>query len=238
MEQQASFRKTVGWLTVISVPFALINFILISIVSMAGNPDTMDFTDMSIFISAGVDGGSLMKWAWLADLFGYYLLLIPAAFFIHLWLKNRNPYWMGILTFSGLAYLFTGCLGAAIFAKTWPTLISGFANSSGTVQEIYRLLFNNTAEIVNGGIWGNLEFLLAGIWWIGVGFVMKEERKVLGILSVILGFFSLLTVFGHMFDMKVIANIGLPAYLLLSPLWATWLGITIIRGKDLQLAKP
>jgi hypothetical protein len=44
----------------------------------------------------------------LADLLGYYLLLVPAVFLIHYWLKNKNPYWMGIFTFSGLAYIFAG----------------------------------------------------------------------------------------------------------------------------------
>jgi hypothetical protein len=92
--------------------------------------------------------------------------------------------------------------------------------------------------MVYGGIWGFLEFLLAGIWWIGVGFVMKPERKVLGIVTIALGIFTLTTVVGEVFTLKYIALVGLMIYLLLAPIWAGWLGISLLRGKDIQLANP
>jgi hypothetical protein len=92
--------------------------------------------------------------------------------------------------------------------------------------------------MVYGGIWGYLEFLLAGIWWIGIGLTMKPERKALGIVTIILGIFTLVTVVGEIFTLKYIALVGLMIYLLLAPIWAGWLGISILRGKDIQLTKP
>ncbi|MCP4105222.1 MAG: hypothetical protein GY749_06750 [Desulfobacteraceae bacterium] len=234
MEQQNSFRKVVGWLTIISVPFAFTNFALMAI---AGS-DSQDVSDFYYFLKAGEEAGYLMKWSWLADLLGYYLLLVPAAFFMYYWLKNKNPYWMGVFSFCGLAYIFAGCIGAAILAKTWPTLISGYANTNGITKEIYSIVFTNSTEMVYGGIWGYLEFLLAGIWWIGVGFTMKSERKALGIITIILGIFTLATVVGEVFTLEYIALAGLMIYLLLAPIWAGWLGISLVRGKDMQLANP
>ncbi len=228
MEQQNSFRKTVGWLTIISAPFAFANFALTGI---AGGGEQ----DLYNFFKVGENGGNIMKWSWLADMMGYYLLLVPAIFLLHYWLKNKNPYWISIFTFCGLAYILAGSIGAAMLAKTWPTLISGYANADEGAKEMYRIVFNNITEMVYGGIWGYLEFLLAGIWWIGVGFIMKSERKLLGIATMTLGFFTLAATLGDVFELKFIALIGLIVTLLFAPIWAAWLGMTILRGKNIQL---
>ncbi len=235
MEQQNSFRKTAGWLAVISVPFAFANFTLTGI---AGEGSSQEMSDLYFYITAGADAGYLMKWSWLADMLGYYLLLVPAAFLLHHWLKVKNPYWMGIISFCGLAYIFSGAIGAAILARVWPTLISGYAAADESVQEIYRIVFTNSTEMVYGGIWGYLEFLLAGVWWIGIGFTMRSQRKTLSIVTIILGVFTLMSFAGEVFEFKNVALIGLLVYLILAPVWAFWLGLSLIRGKDLQLAIP
>ncbi len=67
---------------------------------------------------------------------------------------------------------------------------------------------------------------------------MKSEQKVLGIVTIILGIFTLASVVGEVFTLKYIALTGLIVYLLLAPIWAGWLGISLIRGKNIQLTKP
>jgi hypothetical protein len=231
MEQQNSFRKIVGWLTILSVPFAYANFVL---TGMAGNGEQ----DMYMFLKAGEQAGQIMKYSWLSDMLGYYLLLVPAAFLIHFWLKSKNPYWIGIFTFCGLAYFFAGSVGAAMLAKTWPALMAEYASSSGIAREIYSIVFTNTTQLVYGGLWGYLEFLLAGIWWIGIGFTLRTERKVLGVITIILGLFTICATVGEIFSMPYVALTGMIVYLLLAPAWAGWLGISIIRSKDIKLITP
>ncbi|MCP4553523.1 MAG: hypothetical protein GY834_16110 [Bacteroidetes bacterium] len=92
--------------------------------------------------------------------------------------------------------------------------------------------------MVYGGIWGYLEFLLAGIWWIGIGFTMKPERKALGIVTIILGILTLVAFAGEVFGLKNIALIGLMTYLILAPVWAFWLGISLVIGKEIQIGNP
>lgn len=235
MEQQNSFRKIAGWLAILSVFFAYGNFALTGI---AASGKTQDLSGLNYFIHVGEQAGNLMKWSWLSDMIGYYLLLIPVSLLLYYWLKNKNPYWMGVFTFCGLAYIFAGSSGAAMLAKTWPALISGFTNSSGTSQEIYKLIFENTTEMVYGGLWGYFEFLLAGVWWLGIGFTIKTERKALGIATIILGVFTLLAVVGEFFSISYVAMTGMMVYLLFAPIWAGWLGISVLQGKDIQLTNP
>lgn len=239
MEQQHSFIKMVGWLTILSAPFAFTNFMLTGMAAgMAGGSNSQDFSDLYFFITAGPEAGRLMKWSWLADLLGYYLLLVPAVFLLHHWLKVKNPYWMSVFTFCGLAYIFSGSAGAAILAKVWPTLISGYAGAAEPVKEMYRIIFINSTEMVYGGIWGYLEFLLAGIWWIGIGIAMKPERRSLGIVTVILGLFTLIAFAGEVAGLKIIALTGLMVYLFLAPVWAFCLGVSLVRRSDIALETP
>lgn len=234
MEQQHSFIKVVGWLTVISAPFAFTNFALTGI---AGGANSQDFSDLYFFITAGAEAGRLMKWSWLADLLGYYLLLVPAAFLIHHWLKHKNPYWMSVFTFCGLAYIFSGSVGAAILAKIWPPLISGYADADAPTREIYRIVFTNSTRMVYEGIWGCLEYLLAGVWWIGIGIAMKPERRALGMVTILLGCFTLIAFAGEVFDLEIVALTGLMVYLMLAPVWALCLGISLVRGNGIALAE-
>ena len=231
MEQQNSFRKVVGWLTIISVPFAFANFALTGI---AGNGEQ----DIYNLLKAGEQAGTIMKWSWLADMLGYYLFLVPVVFLLHYWLKKNNRYWIAIFTFCGLAYIFSGSIGAAMLAKTWPTLISAYTHANGINKELYGIVFTNTTALVYGGIWGYLEFLLAGIWWIGVGFALKSERKALGIVTIVLGVFTLTCMVGEVLALEYFALIGLMVYLLLAPIWAAWLGISLVRGKNIQFENP
>ncbi len=231
MEKQNSFRRTAGWLAILSVPFAFTNF---SLTGVAGGEEF----DLYFYYKIGEEAGQLMKWSWLADMVGYYLLLVPAAILIHYWLKNQSPYWMGILTFCGLGYIFAGSLGAAILAKTWPTLISGYASADEVTKEVYRIAFTNTTEMVYGGIWGFLEFLLAGIWWVGIGSVLSAERRVLGIVTIVLGTFTLISAIGELLSLPYLALTGLMVYLFLAPIWAGWLGMSLLKGESIKLASP
>ena len=234
MEKQNSFRKTVGWLAILSALFAFGNFALTGMAS-GGNPESL--SDMNSFVHVGETAGNIMKWSWLSDMLGYYLLTVPVIFLLYFWLKDKNPYWMGIFTFCGLAYVLSGSLGAAMLAKTWPTLISGYANSEGISKEIYDIVFTNSTETVYGGMWAYLEFLLAGVWWMGVGFAMRSERKLLGTITIILGVFAIIATLGEILEIEIIALAGLMVYLLLAPVWAAWLGVSLIKGKDIHLSK-
>jgi hypothetical protein len=229
MKEQQTFRKTAGWLALLSVPFAYANFAL---TGLAGGGEQ----DIYELLRIGGQAGQIMKWSWLADMFGYYLLLVPAIFVLHFWLKGKNPYWMVVFTFCAIAYVLCGSTGAAMLAKTWPTLISAYESAQGINKEIIDVVFTNTTEMVYGGLWGYLEFLLAGIWWIGIGTTVRSERKAFGVVSIVLGVFAVAAMIGEVFNIELITITGLMIYLLLGPVWAGWLGIHLLRGKDIQLA--
>lgn len=77
---------------------------------------------------------------------------------------------------------------------------------------------------------------LAGIWFLGIGLLIRSERRMLGYFTVVLGFLLLLNGLGVLVEHDVLTLIGLTGNLLLAPLWALWLGITLLRWR-LRLAR-
>ena len=233
MTKEESFRKTVAWLAIASAVFGIGNF---SLTGIAGGGDPSYLSNLYAFIGAGGEAGAVMKWAWLSDMLGYYVLLLPVAFLLHSWLRSEEPYWMSVITALGLGYIICGTMGASILARTWPTLLSGFEDSQGLTADIYRIVFVNTTEAVYGALWGYLEFLIGGLWWFGVGLVLKRIRRALGVATVAVGAVTLTAALGQILAMDVVANVAFMAYLGLAPAWAVGLGLVLLRDTSIRLA--
>jgi hypothetical protein len=133
MNNERSFQRLAGVMAIISAPLAFGSLVL-SLAPVDFNVEV--FSDMTLFISVGASGANLLRWAWVLDMLGYYLLLAPVAFVLWYWLKPRGPTRVGFYTFCGLAYMRIGAIGAAILAAVWPPLINAYAGASGQQPEI------------------------------------------------------------------------------------------------------
>jgi hypothetical protein len=168
------------------------------------------------------------------DMLGYYLPLLPVALFLWRWLRARNPNWVLFYTSCGLGYILIGVIGAAILAAVLPPLINAYAQASVEQRPVLETVFSAIGNMVYGGMWGILGVLLAGIWFLGIGLLLWDERRLFSIFSIILGISALLDSFGNMFSVETLASISLYIYLLLAPIWALWLGIDLLR-KPVQI---
>ena len=82
-------------------------------------------------------------------------------------------------------------------------------------------------------MWGILDTLLVGIWFLGIGLLLRGERRLFSIFSIILGILALLAWLGVILSMEAIALLGV-IYGLFAPVWALWLGIDLLR-KPVQI---
>lgn len=117
-----------------------------------------------------------------ADIFGYYLLLLPAALFLHRWLRPRRPSMADLATRASVAYMLLGTIGATILWKAWPTMIHSYSGASQAQQESLVLLFQTLSAVVEDGIW-TIGGGLGGVWWLGIGSLLRHERRVLGLVQ-------------------------------------------------------
>lgn len=164
----------------------------------------------------------------ITDLFGYYLLLLPALFFIHEWLKTKSA-WAEVFTTCGVIYIVAGAAGAAILASAWPALLDKYPSASPEQQEIIRQNFDTLALVVVNGIWNMLESLVFGVWFIAFGYLLKRQHTVLGWFTLLTGLCSALDFTGNMLGIKALADAALNLYLVLAPLWAIVFGLLLLR---------
>jgi len=172
----------------------------------------------------------LLRWFMILDLFGYYLLLLPFIYYAHHTLKNKTP-WAGFFTGMGFAYVLIGAIGATALAVIWPSILEQYPSASDATREILRANFSLATNFVVKGLWNYLEVFLGGIWWIGIGIFLFENRS-LKIASILLGGACLLDSVGELLTVPILAEIGLNVYLLLGIVWPIWVGIKMVRFKN------
>lgn len=227
MNDNRSFQSLAAICAIISGPLAIISIVL-GLKAVDFNFEV--FSDMTLLLKTGESGATFWRWSMILDIFGYYLLLTPIAFLLWHWLKEKDTVRLGFYTFCGLAYMVIGAIGASIFAAVSPSMIVDYVSSSGQQREVLEIVFQNTTNIVYGGLWGYLELIPGGVWWLGIGFILRTKRPVLGMATIILGLASLLNVIGTILDIEAIAMPTLMIYLYFAPIWALWLGIDILRS--------
>ena len=187
------------------------------------------FTDPALMLGMKAQEAQMLRWGLILDVFGYYLLLLPAALFLQHWLGPKNRGWVRFFTICGVGYIFIGGAGAAILAAAEPALIKAYAQALAGPQNALETVFVSVWEMVYGGMWNILGELLAGIWLVGIGWELSRERRLLGYFGMVVGVAALLDSLGTMLGVDALASTGLLLFVGLAPIWALWLGIDLLR---------
>jgi hypothetical protein len=222
---QHSFRRFAGLAAVISAPFAAANLIAMF---AAVHFDLGAISHPLVLLRQGGDAATIWRWSMVFDALGYYLLIVPAILALRSSLHHRKPNWTDLSALCLLGYTLIGAMGCAILATAVPPLITGYA-AAGAPHPVLEVVFTGYSNAVYRGLWNLLEEFLAGVGWIGIGFVAITEHRRFGQLTIILGSACLIDSFGTAMNVDAIATIGLGIYLVLAPIWAAWLGARLLR---------
>jgi hypothetical protein len=231
MNDHQSFQRFAALAAIISFPLTLGSIVLSG---MALDFNMEASTNPALLLSVGADGASLSRWGMILDMLGYYLPLLPVALFLWRWLGPRDPDWVLFYTSCGLGYILIGAIGAVILAAVHPPLISAYSQSSVEQRPALETVFSAVWNMVYGGMWNILGELLAGIWFVGVGLLLRGERRIFSIVTMILGISALLDSLGFILGIEALALLGVAIYVLLAPFWTLWLGIDLLR-KPVQI---
>ena len=226
MPNNDPFRRQVGWITVLS---GIVGFISYFLVAGAVSFNFDFFSNPVLIFSIPDVHIGMLRWSMIADVFGYYLLLLPALYFIHEWLRNRTA-WKNLITFCGAAYILIGAVGASILSATWTAFLVKYPISPPEQQETLKLLFESFSLMVGNGMWNLFDTLVAGVWMTGIGIFIQREKSLLGWLTIVLGVISLFDGLGNILELRIVADIAVNLYLILAPAWAIYLGVSIVKG--------
>jgi hypothetical protein len=225
MNNSHHFQKTTG---ILSIAGGIIAFASLYLTAAGSNFNTEVFENPRLLLGATNLKVSLLRWSMIADMFGYYLLLVPVVFYFQEYLKTKTS-WSYLISWCGSSYAITGAIGAAILAVVWPSAIVEYPIATHAQQEIILRNFDFAGQIVYQGIWNTLEMFVAGIFWLGLGFVIKKDSPVFGWTTVVLGAACLADGVGNITGIPSVAAIGLNIYLLLSIAWQFWAGLTLLN---------
>jgi hypothetical protein len=124
---------------------------------------------------------ALLRASMIADMAGFYLLLLPLAVAIYARFAPAWGPWALLGTVAGIAYLLFGGAGAAVLAASAGLLLPPRRTAGG--KELYLAL----VEAVGRGIWTILNPFLAGTWWLLMGIMLWSEETLLASFVLLVG---------------------------------------------------
>lgn len=224
------YKHLVGRITFVSGIIGLLSYFL---VAGAVNFNFEFFSNPKLIFQT--DGVSIvmLKWSMITDILGYYLLLLPLLFYLREWMTRKTA-WSDVFTFCGGAYIFAGALGAAILGATWPVLLDQYPSATSEQQQMIAASFETLSLIVASGIWNLFDALVFAVWFVAIGFFLRQESAFWSRFTVLVGLLSALDFMGNALGAKALADLALNLYLVLAPIWAIAFGWALYRNNILK----
>lgn len=186
-------------------------------------------------VDKGEGIAQLLRWGALVDMLSYLPFAVLVVYF-HYRLRARNQELVALLSFCGLAYVLIGSIAGALLASAGPPLITGYASASVEGREAARVALEAIGHISLVGLWGTLELISLGFWFVGIGSLLRNEWRWFAMLSIVVGLAVLAASARTGLTGRTLVEISGPIDLLMAaPLglffvWELWLAVRLWRG--------
>jgi hypothetical protein len=180
-------------------------------------------------ITIGAPASETFRWGEILGLGAPTLLLVPAALYLWYWLKPRAPRLVTLYTFFGLTSLLISAIGSLMRATLYPPLMNAYSLASETQRDVLVVIFQGITDFNFEGLWA-LELIFGSMWWLGIGPLLRSERRILGIVTMILGIAYLVAGAGWLLRVEPLARLENAFFFV--PFWTVWLGIIILRNPE------
>jgi hypothetical protein len=192
-------------------------------VELLANPQDM--------LTAGLEPGviDLFRWGEILGVFAFCLLLIPVALYLWYWLSPRNPRMVTLYTVLGLIGIVLCVIESTVRVSIWPPMMAAYPQAADLQREVLQVMFGAMTDFAFESMYA-LNSILAGLWLLGMGLVLRSERRILGIVTAIMGAAILLAGVGWITRVDPLARLEIVYFV--QPFWAVWLGIVIWRWDE------
>jgi hypothetical protein len=186
-------------------------------------------------VDKGEGVAQLLRWGALLDMVSYLPFAVLVVYF-HYRLRARNPELVTLLTACGLAYVLIGSIAGVLMAAVGPPLIIGYATASAAGQEAARVALEAVGNATLVGLWGTLELIFIGSWFIGVGWLLRHDWRRFAMLSIVVGVGMLVASARTGLTGRLVVEVNGPidlvmdASLALLFVWELWLAVRLWRG--------
>jgi hypothetical protein len=188
-------------------------------------------TDPGSIVDGGAGAAALFHWGAIGDMLYSYVLLVPLALYLHGLLRPRKPWLADLGTLGALAYIVVGASGAVMLASAGASLIEAYATAAAPDQFAISTSFHALANLVFFGLWQTLDPIGLGTWLLSVGWLIRPDRRALGMLLVVFGVGLLAASVRTMLGLTGL-NVLVGGVLVLVLAWALWVAIDRAGQRD------
>lgn len=185
-------------------------------------------------VAAGATSAELLRWAAVLDLFGYYLATAVLAYVLWRQLRPRNPVIADLSTLAALGYALAGGAGAAVLAVFRPSLMHDYTDAAATEQVVIAAQFATLMAVVIRAIWQFLDGILIGVWWLGIGLLLRPDRPRLSRLTLVLAAVAVVGAFVNLVGLSLVRDVLLGVLFILWAAW--WIAILVVYARQTPAA--
>jgi len=184
-------------------------------------------------ITIGASASETFRWGTILEL-GSTLFFIPVALYLWYWLKSQASELVTLYTVLGLASMLLATTGELLRANVYPPVMNAYPQAPEFQKDVLITIFQGITNLNFEGLWA-LELIFWGTWWLGIGLLLRNERLILGTMTLILGIVFLIAGTGWLLRVNPLARLENAFFLV--PFWAVWLGIVIWRRDEQSTLK-
>ena len=185
-------------------------------------------------VAAGATSAELLRWAAVLDLFGYHLATAVLAYVLWRQLRPRNPVIADLSTLAGVGYALAGGVGAAVLAVFGPSLMHDYTDAAATEQVVIAAQFGTLMAVVIRSIWQFLDGILIGVWWLGIGPLLRPDRPRLSRLTLVLAAVAVVGAFVNLVGLSLVRDVLLGVLFILWAAW--WISILVVFARHTPAA--
>jgi len=226
MNDQTLFKRIAAISAILAAPVTLASTIVL-LIAVDFNSEFM--SNPVGVITIGASASKTFRWGSILELGAPTLLLVPAALYLWYWLKPQALRLVTLYTFFGLTSLLLAAIGSLLRATMYPSLMNAYTQASETQRDVLMVIFQGVTNFNFEGLYA-LDLIFGGIWWLGIGPLLRSERRILGIVTMLLGIAYLVAGAGWLLRVGPLAR--LENAFVFVPFWTVWLGIVIWRNPE------
>ena len=216
-------RQVALWAALFAVPLGLLSDALYS-ASIGFRSDFVSLTKLDVLAA----DPALLRWATFTDVWGYYLPLAPIALYLRRRFDGRSGL-LDLYTAAALAAVVIGSAGALVLGAVGPALASGYATATASERPAYKIAAAALEDAVFVAIWQTFDALVLGFFYVGIGQLLRRERRWLGTFSMFIGIDAILAAVFRVIGLEPLAIAAIVVWLPLMTVWFLWLALVTLR---------
>lgn len=221
-------RRLAGVTALASAPIA---FASAAVVLSGVEWDSEIFETPTRLLDYGAAAADAARIGMVLDVIGYYALLVPVLLLLHRSMQRRRPDLAAIATFGGATYIIVGATGAGILSAVWPAALNDIGEAGADTAAITA----SFAAVTDGVVLGMWNIVGAGalaVWLFIVGRMALSARRGFAAFSFLVAIAAAVDAITTALNIDDVSSIALQVYIYAAPIWAAWLGVDLLRGRD------